>query len=87
MPKRGSNEYLEMKTKHREVKREVKEAEKDQRMTPPFLTTLLLSSSVPQTYALYVMIWNDPLSDIFFYTFDYAYGWIALLTTMEGAAG
>lgn len=87
MPRKGSQEYLEIQKERLEFRNDMREMDKDTRTTPPFVTGALLASAVPQTVAMYYLIWNDPLSDVFFKIFDYTFGWIALTTTLEGAAG
>ena len=87
MPKRGSQEHIKMQTERKEQKKTIEESKLDSRSTPHFLTITYILCSIPQSISLYMMIWNDNLSDNFFTMFDLTSGWITLLLTMEGAAG
>ena len=47
---------------------------------------LLFTSCLPQSLALYRILWSEPCSDAFFLTFEYAYTWIACQNALEGAS-
>jgi hypothetical protein len=87
LPKKGSPQRVAMQQQRVAQQKELKKQSEDDRVTPPWATGVFVALGVPQSVALYSMIWNDLLSDNFFYTFDLTFNWIALLVTMEGAAG
>ena len=87
LPKKGSPERISMQKEYQQMKKEHVRRTTDDSLTPPGVSMLLLASSLPQTAALYSMIWNDVLSDNFFLMFDISFGWIAILASIEGAAG
>ena len=87
LPKKGTPERIALQNKMLQQKREHERKDEDDRDTPPFAAALFVAWGLPQTFALYSMIWNDTLSDNFFLMFDVTYGWLALLATFEGAAG
>ena len=59
MPKKGSKEYLEFQHKRRQEKKEIEEMSQDNRTTPPFATSIMIFSALPQSYGLFSIIWND----------------------------
>jgi len=54
---------------------------------PKFVSAIIFAAAIPQTYLMYPMIWADPCSDTFFWTFELSMTWIASLSALEGAAG
>jgi hypothetical protein len=42
--------------------------------------------SLPQSFALYRLIWADPCSDAFFFTYEWVLTWIATVNALDGAA-
>jgi len=56
-------------------------------LTPKFASATIFACSLPQSFLLYKMIWADPCSDLFFWSFELSMTWIGALTAMEAAAG
>ncbi|CDW75514.1 UNKNOWN [Stylonychia lemnae] len=72
IPKKGSQEYQAMLTQAKEAKKEVKAQKIIENLTPRFASALIFSSTLPQTFLTYQIIWADPCSDAFFQAFQFA---------------
>lgn len=59
---------------------------RNENFTPKFATSMILASSLPQSYWLYSLIWADPCSSAFFTSYQLTMAWIATTTALEGSA-
>lgn len=50
------------------------------------MSGITFAMSIPQSYLIYKIIWNDPCSTAFFQSYEILMNWVATTSALDGAA-